>query len=102
MPVIDVVGAVLDGRDRKFCALRICGHGCAGVGGRSGRPSRSYYPPLPPAIYDWTGIHVGGHSGGGMLVDSVSQNGVSPGGFNLLSSGNLRPTGVIVGAQNWR
>ena len=45
---------------------------------------------------------VGGHIGGGMLVDSVSQNGVSPGGFNLLSSGNLRPTGVIVGAQNWR
>jgi hypothetical protein len=67
-----------------------------------GVPSRSYYPPLPPAIYDWTGIHVGGHIGGGMLVDSVSQNGVSPGGFNLLSSGNLRPTGVIVGAQNWR
>jgi hypothetical protein len=29
----------------------------------------------------------------------LSQNGVSPGGFNLLSSGNLRPTGVIGGAQ---
>jgi outer membrane immunogenic protein len=64
-----------------------------------GVPSRSYYPPLPPAIYDWTGIYVGGHIGGGMLVDSVSQNGISPGGFNLSSSGNLRPTGVIGGAQ---
>jgi hypothetical protein len=28
---------------------------------------RSYYPPLPPAIYDWIGIYVGGHIGGGML-----------------------------------
>ena len=64
-----------------------------------GVPARSSYPPLPPAIYDWTGIYVGGHIGGGMLVDSVSQNGVSPRGFNLLSSGNLRPTGVIGGAQ---
>ena len=65
-----------------------------------GVPSRSYYPaPPPPAIYDWTGIYVGGHIGGGMLVDSVSQNGVSPAGFNLLGSGNLRPAGVIGGAQ---
>jgi outer membrane immunogenic protein len=63
-----------------------------------GVPSRSYYPPLPPAIYDWTGIYVGGHIGGGMLVDSVSQNGVSS-GLNLGGSGNLRPAGVIGGAQ---
>ena len=64
-----------------------------------GVPSRSYYPPLPPAIYDWTGIYVGGHIGGGMLTDSVSQNGVSPGGFNLANSGSLRPAGVIGGGQ---
>jgi outer membrane immunogenic protein len=62
-------------------------------------PSRSYYPPLPPAIYDWTGVYLGPHVGGGMLVDSVSQNGVSPGGFNLASTGNLRPAGVIGGLQ---
>lgn len=62
-----------------------------------GVPSRSYYPPLPPAIYDWTGIYVGGHIGGGMLVDSVSQNGVSV--FNLANTGNLRPAGVIGGGQ---
>jgi outer membrane immunogenic protein len=61
-----------------------------------GVPSRSYYPPLPPAIYDWTGIYVGGHIGGGMLVDSVSQ---TAGGFNLANTGNLRPAGVIGGAQ---
>jgi outer membrane immunogenic protein len=64
-----------------------------------GVPARSYYPALPPAIYDWTGIYVGGHIGGGILVDSVSQNGVSPGGFNLSGTGNLRPAGVIGGAQ---
>jgi outer membrane immunogenic protein len=64
-----------------------------------GVPGRSYYPPPPPAIYDWTGIYVGGHIGGGILVDSVSQNGVSAGGFNLANTGNLRPAGVIGGAQ---
>ena len=64
-----------------------------------GVPSRSYYPPLPPAIYDWTGIYVGGHIGGGMLVDSVSQNGISPNGFNLANTGNVRPAGVIGGGQ---
>jgi outer membrane immunogenic protein len=67
-----------------------------------GVPSRSYYPaPPPPAIYDWTGIYVGGHIGGGILVDSVNQNGFStaPSAINLISSGNLRPAGVIGGAQ---
>jgi hypothetical protein len=63
-------------------------------------PSRSYYPPAPPppAIYDWTGIYVGFHVGGGILTDSVSQN-VSTTPVNLLSSGSLRPAGVIGGAQ---
>jgi len=56
--------------------------------------------PVPaPAIYDWTGIYVGRHIGGGILVDSVSQNGVSPGGSNLAGSGDLRPAGVIGGGQ---
>jgi outer membrane immunogenic protein len=64
-----------------------------------GIPSRSYYPPPPPAIYDWTGIYIGGNIGGGMLVDSVTQNGTSHGGFNLASTGNLRPAGVIGGGQ---
>jgi outer membrane immunogenic protein len=62
-------------------------------------PAPSYYPKLPPAVYDWTGVYVGGHIGGGMLVDSVSQNGVSPNGFNLANTGNLRPAGVVGGAQ---
>jgi outer membrane immunogenic protein len=60
---------------------------------------RSYYPAAapPPAIYDWTGIYLGGHIGGGMLVDSVSQNGASAFGFG--STGDLRPAGVIGGFQ---
>jgi|SRR6516225_5319856 len=62
-------------------------------------PAPAYYPPVPPAIYDWTGIYVGGHIGGGILVDSVSQYGVSPGGSNLAGSGDLRPAGVIGGGQ---
>jgi outer membrane immunogenic protein len=62
-------------------------------------PARSYYVPVPPAIYDWTGIYLGGHIGGGMLVDSVSQNGASAGGFGLATTGNLRPAGVIGGLQ---
>src|SRR6201987_4265930 len=67
-------------------------------GANIGVPSRSYYPaPPPPAIYDWTGIYVGGHIGGGILTDSVSQNGV--GAVTLLSSGSLNPAGVIGGAQ---
>lgn len=63
-------------------------------------PGPSYYPKSipPPAIYDWTGIYVGGHAGGGILTDSVSQNGVST-STSLLSSGNLRPAGVLGGAQ---
>jgi outer membrane immunogenic protein len=64
-----------------------------------GVPARSYYPPLPPAIYDWTGIYLGFHVGGGMLVDSVSQNGVSPNNVDLAASGNLTPAGVIGGVQ---
>ena len=64
-----------------------------------GIPNRAYYPPLPPAIYDWTGFYLGPHIGGGLLVDSVSQNGTSPGGFNLDSGGSLRPAGVIGGLQ---
>ena len=64
-----------------------------------GVPGPAYYPKSlpPPAIYDWTGIYVGGHVGGGLLTDSVSQNGAAA--FNLTSSGSLRPAGVLGGAQ---
>src|SRR6516225_1236772 len=81
------------------CAIAVALIGTPALAADMGVPSRSYYPPLPPAIYDWTGIYVGGHIGGGLLVDSVSQNGLSTGGFNLANTGNLRPAGVIGGAQ---
>jgi outer membrane immunogenic protein len=61
-------------------------------------PGPNYYPAyLPPAIYDWTGIYFGGHVGGGILTDSVSQTATSA--VNLTGSGNLRPAGVLGGAQ---
>jgi outer membrane immunogenic protein len=62
-------------------------------------PGPAYYPRSfpPPAIYDWTGIYVGFHVGGGILTDSVSQNGAAA--FNLGNSGSLRPAGVIGGGQ---
>src|SRR5262249_26148444 len=68
-------------------------------------PGPAYYPkPFPPpAIYDWTGIYIGGNVGGGMLTDSFSENGVS-GTTTLAGSGHLRPAGVIGGGQigaNW-
>jgi outer membrane immunogenic protein len=63
-------------------------------------PGPSYYPKSipPPAIYDWTGIYFGGHVGGGILTDSVSQNGFS-GTTSLVGSAHLRPAGVIGGGQ---
>lgn len=73
LPVIAVVPAVLGEPDLGLRALRICSRGSAGAGRDMGVPSRSYYPALPPAIYDWTGVYVGGHLGGGILTDSVSQ-----------------------------
>jgi outer membrane immunogenic protein len=64
-------------------------------------PGPAYYPKSipPPAVYDWTGIYVGGHVGGGILTDSVSQTATSPTGFNFANSGSLRPAGVLGGAQ---
>src|SRR5437588_1894794 len=62
-------------------------------------PGPSYYPKSipPPAVYDWTGVYLGFHVGGGILTDSVSQNGAAA--FNLGGSGSLRPAGVLGGAQ---
>lgn len=66
-------------------------------------PAPSYYPKSfpPPAIYDWTGIYLGFHIGGGMLTDSFSQNGNATGvnATAISSSGQLRPAGVTGGGQ---
>ena len=63
-------------------------------------PTKKTPVPVPVVTeYDWTGIYLGAHIGGGMLLDSVSQNGASPSGFSLANTGNLRPAGVIGGLQ---
>ena len=81
----------------------LCGFAVTAVPAQAadiGVPSRSYYPPPPPpAIYDWTGIYVGGHIGGGILTDSVSQNGSTTAPAQSPLLGQLRPAGVIGGAQ---
>jgi outer membrane immunogenic protein len=61
-------------------------------------PGPAYYPAyLPPALYNWTGVYFGGHVGGGILDDSVSQNGSAS--LKLGGSGDLHPSGVLGGAQ---
>jgi hypothetical protein len=66
-------------------------------------PGPAYYPKSlpPPAVYDWTGVYLGFHVGGGILTDSVSQNGVStsPAATSIVSSGKLRPGGVLGGGH---
>jgi outer membrane immunogenic protein len=63
-------------------------------------PGPAYYPKSfpPPAVYDWTGVYLGFHVGGGILIDSVSQNGFL-GTTSLAGSAHLRPAGVIGGGQ---
>jgi outer membrane immunogenic protein len=61
----------------------------------------SYRPPaaaMPPAIYDWTGIYVGGNVGVGLLSDSISPNSAAG---TVVISGNqtAHPFGLIGGGQ---
>lgn len=93
MPVIAVVPAVLGEPDLGLRALRICSRGSAGAGRRHGRSE----PFLLPRAA--TRDLVGGHLGGGILTDSVSQNAVTATSANLDTSGSLRPAGVIGGGQ---
>ena len=61
----------------------------------------SYHPPaaaLPPAMYNWTGIYVGGNVGGGLLSDSISQG--TPAGPTVIgTTQTAHPTGIIGGGQ---
>jgi outer membrane immunogenic protein len=59
--------------------------------------SRSYTPP-PPALYNWSGIYVGGHVGAGLLEDLVTYTtttGLEPAG----TTSKLSPYAVIGGPQ---
>ncbi len=67
-------------------------------------PAPSYYPPaaaavMPPARYDWTGLYLGGHIGGGLLEDNFSQLATTATTTNLLGSTRVSVGGFIGGAQ---
>jgi outer membrane immunogenic protein len=67
-------------------------------------PAPSYYPPtaaavMPPAVYDWTGLYLGGHVGAGLLEDSYGQLTTPAAATNLLSSTRVSVAGLIGGAQ---
>ena len=99
----EICGEAANGGNGLF-GNRPCGDGSgAGAGRRPACAGPAYYPKSfpPPAIYDWTGIYIGGNVGGGILTDSVSQNGfsTSPLATNLVGSANLRPAGVGGGGQ---
>jgi len=63
-------------------------------------PATSYYPaaPLPPAIYDWTGLYIGGNVGAGLLADTVNPIGTGTEG-TLLSPASHDTVGIIGGGQ---
>jgi len=65
-------------------------------------PAPSYYPPaapLPPAMYNWTGIYAGGNVGGGLLSDSISQASTTKTTTNIPGTQTAHPAGIIGGAQ---
>jgi outer membrane immunogenic protein len=63
-------------------------------------PTPGYYPPvtIPPAMYNWSGLYVGGHIGAALLQDTATTNTatrVQPAGTQT----TLSPYGVAGGAQ---
>jgi outer membrane immunogenic protein len=63
-------------------------------------PPPAYYPPpvYRPAVYDWTGIYIGAHIGGGMLADTVTYTTTTvlePAGATT----DVHPWGVVGGGQ---
>jgi outer membrane immunogenic protein len=58
----------------------------------------AYYPPRgfpPPAIYNWSGIYIGGNIGATLLSDQVTQVGAG----TLTGGANSSPVGLIGGGQ---
>jgi outer membrane immunogenic protein len=60
-------------------------------------PTVAPAPVYRPALYDWTGIYVGGNVGGNLLKDTVSQAG--PGVTTMTGSVGNNAAGVIGGGQ---
>jgi outer membrane immunogenic protein len=62
-------------------------------------PAPTSYPPVyRPALYNWTGFYFGGHVGGGLLADSISQVPGTP-LATLTGPINLGPFSVVGGGQ---
>ena len=60
----------------------------------------AYYPPVayPPALYNWTGIYLGGNVGAGLLSDAISQATAAP-LTALTGTIKTHPVGLIGGGQ---
>jgi outer membrane immunogenic protein len=84
-------------------ALAAAGMAAPGRAADMAPPAPSYYPPaaapMPPAMYDWTGIYVGGHVGAGLIEDAISQSSTTATTADLAGSTNISAAGVIGGAQ---
>jgi outer membrane immunogenic protein len=62
----------------------------------------AYYPPKvfpPPAIYNWTGIYIGGNVGADLLADRITGAGTDALGTALTGTANSSPVGIIGGGQ---
>jgi outer membrane immunogenic protein len=63
----------------------------------------SYYAPPPPAEYNWSGIYFGGHIGGGIARDNVTDTtATAVGAVPFLAAGtvtNVNPASIVGGAQ---
>jgi outer membrane immunogenic protein len=61
----------------------------------------AYYPPKvfpPPAIYNWTGVYLGGNLGADFLADRITQ--AAPNALvSLTGPANSSPVGLIGGGQ---
>jgi outer membrane immunogenic protein len=95
-------------RDRG-CLMKCLGSGIAALGLVAlafAAPVRAadlpvapaYYPPKvfpPPAIYNWTGVYLGGNLGADFLADRINQVGST----FLTGPANSSPVGLIGGGQ---
>jgi len=61
-------------------------------------PAAGYYPPVAPAVYDWTGIYFGGNVGAGLIDDVFSQAAAAPPTV-VTSPTTVTRAGVVGGAQ---
>src|SRR6201996_5569434 len=62
----------------------------------------AYYPPKvfpPPAIYNWSGLYIGGNVGADLLADRITGAGTDALGNALTGPANSSPVGIIGGGQ---